>query len=46
MQEKFKNLTKENEVKINYNNKLNNINNEVLKNSLNKLIEAYNAKNN
>ena len=35
-----------NEVKINYNNKLNNINNEVLKNSLNKLIEAYNAKNN
>ena len=35
-----------NEVKINYNNKLNNINNEGLKNSLNKLIEAYNAKNN
>ena len=36
----------ENEVKINYNNKLNNINNVGLKNSLNKLIEAYNAKNN
>jgi hypothetical protein len=35
-----------NEVKINYNNKLNNINNEGLKNSLNKLIEAYNEKNN
>jgi hypothetical protein len=35
-----------NKVKINYNNKLNNINNEGLKNSLNKLIEAYNAKNN
>ena len=36
----------ENKVKINYNNKLNNINNESLKNSLNKLIEAYNVKNN
>jgi len=35
-----------NEVKVNYNNKLNNINNEILRNSLNKLIEAYNAKNN
>ena len=35
----------ENKVKINYNNKLNNIKNENLKNSLNKLIEAYNAKN-
>jgi hypothetical protein len=35
-----------NEVKANYNNKLNNINNEILRNSLNKLIEAYNAKNN
>ena len=32
--------------KKNYNNKLNNVNNEGLKNSLNKLIEAYNAKNN
>jgi len=36
----------ENKVKINYNNKLNNINNVGLKNSLNKLIDAYNAKNN
>ena len=36
----------ENKVKINYNNKLNNVNNEDLKNSLNKLIKAYNAKNN
>ena len=36
----------ENKVKKNYNNKLNNINNENLKNSLNKLIEAYNVKNN
>ena len=35
-----------NEVKAIYNNKLNNINNEILRNSLNKLIEAYNAKNN
>ena len=34
------------EKKINYNNKLNNVKNEGLKNSLNKLIEAYNAKNN
>ena len=32
--------------KKNYNNKLENINNENLKSSLNKLIEAYNAKNN
>ena len=32
--------------KKNYNNKLNNINNEGLKSSLNKLIEAYNAKKN
>ena len=31
--------------KKNYNKSLNNINNEGLKNSLNKLIEAYNAKN-
>ena len=29
-----------------YDNKLNNVYNEGLKNSLNKLIEAYNAKNN
>ena len=35
-----------NKAKLNYNNKMNNINNEGLKNSLNKLIEAYNAKNN
>jgi len=33
------------EKKKNYNKSLNNINNEGLKNSLNKLIEAYNAKN-
>ena len=33
-------------IKKNYNNKLNNVNNEDLKNSLNKLIKAYNAKNN
>jgi len=35
-----------NKVKINYNNKLKNINNVSLKKSLNKLIEAYNAKTN
>ena len=35
-----------NKTKKNYNNKLNNVKNENLKNSLNKLIEAYNAKNN
>jgi hypothetical protein len=35
-----------NETKINYDYKLDRINNEGLKNSLNKLIEAYNAKNN
>jgi len=34
------------EAKIKYNNKLENINNESLKKSLNKLIEAYNAKHN
>jgi|TARA_B110000881_G_C18382452_1_gene416834 hypothetical protein len=33
------------EVKKRFNNKLNSINNENLKNSLNKLIEAYNTKN-
>jgi hypothetical protein len=42
-EKKIKKEISVNEVKINYNNKLNNINNEVLKNSLNKLIEAYNA---
>ena len=35
-----------NEAKLNYNNKLKNIKNEELKKTLNKLIEAYNAKNN
>ena len=35
-----------NEVKFNYSNKLENIKNEKLKKTLNKLIEAYNAKNN
>ena len=35
-----------NKTKNNYNNKLNNVKNEELKKSLNKLIEAYNAKNN
>jgi len=34
------------EAKIKYNNKLENVNNERLKKSLNKLIEAYNAKHN
>ena len=36
----------ENRIKINYDNKLKNVRNEGLKNSLNKLIDAYNAKNN
>jgi hypothetical protein len=35
-----------NEAKLNYNNKLENINNEGLKKTLTKLIDAYNAKNN
>ena len=35
-----------NEAKLNYSNKLENINNEGLKKTLNKLIDAYNAKNN
>ena len=35
-----------NESKLNYSNKLENIKNEELKKTLNKLIEAYNAKNN
>ena len=35
-----------NEIKLNYSNKLENIKNEGLKKTLNKLIEAYNAKNN
>ena len=35
-----------NRTKLSYSNNLENINNEVLKKNLNKLIEAYNAKNN
>jgi hypothetical protein len=35
-----------NGAKLNYSNKLENINNESLKNTLNKLIDAFNAKNN
>jgi len=47
VQEKKSNLKLPmNKTKINYNNKLNNVTNENLKSSLNKLIEAYNAKNN
>ena len=42
----FKQKTLMDKIKKNYNNKLNNVKNESLKNSLNKLIEAYNAKNN
>ena len=46
---KKKKISKQNlpvgEVKKRFNNKLNSINNENLKNSLNKLIEAYNTKN-
>mgnify|MGYP003389539236 CR=1 FL=1 len=45
-EKKFKQKTPRSEVKINYNNKLKNIKNVSLKNSLNKLVEAYNAKNN
>ena len=40
----FKQNSTLDEAKIKYNNKLENINNESLKKSLNKLIEAYNAK--
>ncbi len=42
---KEKRTTQLNENKKKYNNKLENINNERLKKSLNKLMEAYNAKN-
>ena len=42
----FKQKKPMNETQKNYSNKLNNVDNEGLKNSLNKLIEAYNAKNN
>jgi hypothetical protein len=43
MQKKISSL---NQSKLNYSNKLENINNEGLKKTLSKLIEAYNAKNN
>ena len=42
----FKQKKPMNETQKNYNNKLEDVNNESLKKSLNKLIEAYNAKNN
>ena len=42
----FKKKFQTNKTKKNYNNELKNIENAGLKNSLNKLIEAYNAKNN
>ena len=42
----LKNNLSLNEIKLNYSNKLENIKNEGLKKTLNKLIEAYNAKNN
>jgi len=41
-----KQISSLNEAKMNYSNKLENINNVELKKTLNKLIEAYNAKNN
>jgi hypothetical protein len=41
----FKKKLPFNEAKLNYNNKLEHIENKELKRSLNKLIEAYNAKN-
>ena len=41
-----KQVSSSNKDKLNYSNKLENINNEGLKKTLNKLIEAYNAKNN
>jgi len=41
-----KQISSLNQSKLNYSNKLENINNEGLKKTLNKLIEAYNAKNN
>jgi hypothetical protein len=43
---KSKQISSLKEGKLNYNNKLENINNEGLKKTLKKLIEAYNAKNN
>ena len=42
----LKQISPLNGAKLNYNNKLENINNEGLKKTLSKLIEAYNAKNN
>jgi len=42
----FKKILPLNEGKLNYSNKLENIKNKELKKTLNKLIEAYNAKNN
>ena len=42
----LKQISSLNEAKLNYSNKLENINNVELKKTLNKLIEAYNAKNN
>jgi hypothetical protein len=41
-----KQISSLNQSKLNYSNKLENINNKGLKKTLNKLIEAYNAKNN
>jgi hypothetical protein len=41
-----KNISPLNESKLNYSNKLENIDNKELRETLNKLIEAYNAKNN
>ena len=41
-----KQISSLNQSKLNYSNKLENINNEGLKKTLNKLIDAYNAKNN
>ena len=41
-----KQISSLNQSKLNYSNKLENINNEGLKKTLSKLIEAYNAKNN
>ena len=43
---KLKQISPLNTAKLNYTNKLENINNEGLKKTLKKLIEAYNAKNN
>ena len=42
----LKKISPLNEAKLKYTNKLKNINNEGLKKTLSKLIEAYNAKNN